>query len=159
VSYAEGELHKRLGQNDKIIGSDVSPKPWRGRILGDDASRRESNVRLRKMITKQVKLHELLRTSTDNNITINLRQRLQPWSVDKIDEYEAQLDATIAAAEGVQTRVYRKATHNHRETLANSESGEDELPDHDLEYHLQKLSDRCVAKEKALREKEDSEER
>jgi hypothetical protein len=152
--YTEAELHKRLGQNDSVIGSDVSPKPWRGKILGDDANRRESNIRLRKMITKQVKLHELLRASTDN-ITTNLRERLQPWSADKIDEYETQLDTTIAAAEGVQTHASRKPMQRPSDQLEDSD--DDELPS--FEDLAQDLSDRSKAKEQALREQINSEER
>jgi hypothetical protein len=152
--YTETELHKRLGQNDSVIGSDVSPKPWRGKILGDDANRRESNIRLRKMITKQVKLHELLRASTDN-ITTNLRERLQPWSADKIDEYETQLDATIAAAEGVQTHVSRKPMQRPSDSLEDSD--DDGLPEYD--DLVQDLSNRSIVKEQGLRKKVNSEER
>jgi hypothetical protein len=69
--------------------------------------------------------------------------------------------ATISAAAGLQNSNPRKSTHNHHDTRAESESDEVELPDHDLdlEHHLQKLSDSCVVREKALREKEDSKER
>jgi hypothetical protein len=119
-AHAKCQLCRRLADYEKVIGSDIAPKLWGGKTLGDDASLRELNIRLRKMIKKQVKLHELLRTAADSNITYDLRQRLQPWSADNIDGHETQLDTFISAAAGLQNSNPRKSTHNHHDTRAES---------------------------------------
>lgn len=94
------ELRKRLADNDEKIGERQNAlKLWHGKNFGTDSNRNAANIRLCNVVKKQVKLHNLLLTTTDANDAADLRRRLQRWVDGKVDEYENQLDAVFSAVQ------------------------------------------------------------
>lgn len=101
-----GELRKRLADNDEKIGvKGAVVKLWQGKNLGDNQDIKAANIRLKDIITKQVKLHDIRSVCPDANATSDLRQRLKPWVKGKIDEYENQLDTIISTAKETPSNV------------------------------------------------------
>lgn len=119
------ELRKRLADNDEKIGERQSTlKSWHGKNFGTDSTRNAANIRLCNVVKKQVKLHNLLVTSTDADAAADLRRKLQRWVNEKVDEYEMQLDAIFFA---VQNTPSDSLTATKQQ--ANDDSAEDSNDD------------------------------
>ena len=95
------KLRKRLADNEKNIGvKDAVIKLWKRKNPGEKSELRAANLRLVKILKKQVKFHNLLIACTDADAASKLRQRLRYWvKGGKIDEYESQLDAIFSTVQ------------------------------------------------------------
>jgi len=123
------ELRKRLADNDDKIGERKSTlKLWHGKNLGTDSTRNAANIRLCNVVRKQVKLHNLLVTSTDANVAAGLRRRLQRWVDGKVDEYENQLDAIFSAVQDAPSNNLTGAKQQAKDDSAEDSNDDFTLP-------------------------------
>lgn len=144
------ELRKRLADNDEKIGDRQSTlKLWHGKNFGTDSTRNAANIRLCDVVKKQVKLHNLLVTSTDANAAADLRRRLQRWVDGKVDEYESQLDAIFSTVRDAPSNDLTAAKQQANDSSAEDSNDDFALPS--MNSQQQKMAAALMAQDHPVR--------